>query len=83
MRKNLFGTVHEQPTEPEEKGERLDLSRMVTYPTRSRTLAEGMFREKYGIAPSVVIEASIGGKTNVRAFTVGLIPLDWSEQNEP
>lgn len=76
---SLLGAMHERPTEPEAKGERLDLARCVTYPTRSKTLAEARFKEKYGISPTVSMEASIGGKTKVGGWLCGMIPEGWSE----
>lgn len=64
---------------PVEKSERLDLSRCVTYPTRSKALAEARFREKYGVTPTVSMEASIGGRTKVGGWLCGMTPVGWSE----
>lgn len=79
---SLLGAMHERPTAPDKTSERLDLSRCVTYATRSEAIAKARFRAKYHCDPTVCIQASIGGKTKVIGFTLGLVPENWSERDE-
>ena len=64
---------------PEEKPPRLDMSRCVVYPVSKAQEAMGLFKAKYKIEPSLCVASNIGGKRDISAWIVGLVPLDWSE----
>lgn len=79
---SLLGAMHERPTAPDKPSEKLDLSRCVVYPTRSQNVAEARFKARFGVTPSVSMQASIGGRTKVAGWLVGMIPVGWSESDE-
>lgn len=68
-----------EPSLPLEHPPRLDFSRCRTYAVSKAEEAMGLFKLKYGVAPTLCIAAPIGGRTRVEGWTCGYIPLDWSE----
>ena len=64
---------------PEEKPPRLDMARCVVYPVSKAQEAMGLFKLKYHVEPSLCVASNIGGKREISAWIVGLVPIDWSD----
>lgn len=64
-----------------ERPTRIDFSRCVVYPTQSAQEAMGLFKQKYGVEPTLCVTSNIGGKKDVSAWVCGYVPLDWKEED--